>query len=65
MILSKIEFVFMIKNLYICSMNNPNTLQEFNPVNNAEDFDVDTYLDMMTMYRDFLNEIQLDDDQVD
>lgn len=46
-------------------MNSPNTLQEFNPVNNAENFDVNTYLDMMTMYQDFLNEIQLDDDQVD
>ena len=50
---------------YICPMNNPNTLQEFNPVNNAENFDVDVYLDMMSMYQDFINEIQLDDDQVD
>ena len=55
----------MIKNLYICSMNNPNTLQEFNPVNSAENFDVDVYLDMMSMHQDFINEIQLDDDQVD
>lgn len=46
---------------YICSMNNPNTPQEFNPVNNAENFDVDTYIDMMVMYQDFLNEIQLED----
>lgn len=45
-------------------MNNPkNTPQEFGPVNNAENFDGDTYLDMMTMWHEFQSEVVLDDDE--